>query len=71
MGLPKIITDLRAGILKGGVSEEIIKFFGAVRISFAFYNTIEDAYKAVVAIKDLSNLKKPRKKQSIKNKDKA
>jgi len=48
------VHEARAGLMKLGISDEMMKLPGAVRASFAFYNTIEDAYKAVEAIRDLS-----------------
>jgi len=53
-GIPTIAYEARTALMKIGVSEKILKLPGAVRFSFAFYNTLEDAYKAVVAIRGMS-----------------
>jgi len=55
LGLPKIVHEARTGLMKLGVSGEMLKLPGAVRVSFAFYNNLEDAHRAVVAIRELSN----------------
>ncbi len=54
LGLPNFVPETRAGLMKLGVSNGVLKTYGAVRVSFAFYNTMEDAYKAVMAIKEIS-----------------
>jgi selenocysteine lyase/cysteine desulfurase len=48
--------------MKLGVNEKMLKPFGAVRASFAFYNTLEDAYHTVAVIQELSKIKISRKK---------
>ena len=42
------------GSIKNDLSKGTLKPVGAVRASFAFYNTLEDAQKAVVAIKEIA-----------------
>jgi cysteine desulfurase/selenocysteine lyase len=54
LGLPNWVPETRAGLMKLGVSERMLKPYGAVRTSFAFYNTLEDAYKTVMAIKEIA-----------------
>ena len=54
LGLPKAVNEGRAFLMKAGASENMIKLPGAVRASFAFYNNLEDAYKAVCAIRDIA-----------------
>src|SRR5512136_129133 len=65
IGLPRVVLELRTGLMKLGVNEKILKPFGADRVSFAFYNTLEDAYDTIVAIRELSKIKIIRKKQSV------
>jgi cysteine desulfurase / selenocysteine lyase len=54
IGLPSIAHEARTGLMKLGVSGEMIKLPGAVRAAFAYYNNLEDAYKAVRAIDEIS-----------------
>lgn len=54
LGLPSFIHEGRTALMKVGISEDLIKLPGAVRASFAFYNNLEDAYKTVNAIRDIS-----------------
>jgi cysteine desulfurase/selenocysteine lyase len=64
IGLPEVILEIRTGLMKLGVNEKMLKPFGAVRASFAFYNTLEDAYNTIAAIREISTIKIRRKKQS-------
>ncbi len=54
MGIPKVIHEGRTLGVKCGISDEMLKLPGAVRASFAFYNNMTDAYKCVMAIKELA-----------------
>lgn len=54
LGIPKILNDARAGLMKIGVSAELMKLPGAVRASFAFYNTPEEAYTALTKIEKIA-----------------
>ena len=64
IGLPRVVLEIRTGLMKLGVNEKMLKPFGAVRASFAFYNTLEDAYDTINAIRELSKIKISRKEQS-------
>jgi cysteine desulfurase/selenocysteine lyase len=65
IGLPRVVLEIRTGLMKLGVNEKMLKPFGAVRASFAFYNTLEDAYETIAALRELSKIKISRKKQSL------
>jgi cysteine desulfurase/selenocysteine lyase len=55
LGAPRILQEFRTLAMKGGVIPKgLLMIPGAVRASFAFYNTLEDAYKAVIAINAIS-----------------
>lgn len=55
MGAPKMAQEVRTMFGKLGFSKDFLMIPGAVRVSFAFYNTLDDAYKAVVAIRELAH----------------
>ncbi|WP_455369602.1 aminotransferase class V-fold PLP-dependent enzyme, partial [[Eubacterium] cellulosolvens] len=54
LGLPRAVNEGRTVLMKMGASKNVVKLPGAVRASFAFYNNLEDAYKAVCAIRDIA-----------------
>jgi len=54
LGAPRLVHEIRTGLMKLGAPKGPLMIPGAVRASFAFYNTLEDAYKAVVAIKEIT-----------------
>lgn len=55
LGLPRIINELRSLLMMAGAPKDLVKLPGAVRASFAFYNNLEDAYKAVCAIRKIAS----------------
>ena len=54
VGLPRWVHEVRTGMMKLGLSADMLKLPGAVRASFSFYNNLEDAHKAVSAIREIS-----------------
>ncbi|MCX6707069.1 MAG: aminotransferase class V-fold PLP-dependent enzyme, partial [Candidatus Woesearchaeota archaeon] len=54
LNAPRIAHEIRTLLGKAGVKKDLLMLPGAVRASFAFYNNLDDAYKAVVAIKEIS-----------------
>jgi cysteine desulfurase/selenocysteine lyase len=54
LGLSSLTHECRTAAMKLGVSEDMLKLPGAVRVSFAPYNDLQDAYKAVTAIREIS-----------------
>lgn len=52
IGLPRIIHEGRTLLLNMGISDEMLKLPGTVRVSFAFYNTIEEAHQTINAIRE-------------------
>jgi cysteine desulfurase/selenocysteine lyase len=55
LGLPGPAFEARAAMRKAGVPNEVIKFLGAVRASFALYNGLEDAHRAITAIREIAS----------------
>jgi cysteine desulfurase/selenocysteine lyase len=55
-GVPKFAHEARTGLVKLGVSKEVFKVPGAVRASFAFYNNLSDAHRAVVAVREVADV---------------
>ena len=55
LGAPTIVNDMRVWLMGIGFPKGLLLLPGAVRTSFGFYNTLEDAYKTVVAIRELSD----------------
>lgn len=53
-GLPSIGQDARAAIMKLGISDNVLKLPGAVRITPAFYNSLDDIERTVKAIKEIA-----------------
>ncbi|TAL47310.1 aminotransferase class V-fold PLP-dependent enzyme, partial [archaeon] len=53
LGVPITDFEKKAADMRG-VPDGLIKLPGAVRFSFAFYNSLEDAYQAVEAVKDIA-----------------
>jgi cysteine desulfurase/selenocysteine lyase len=56
IGLPRWGHEGRALARKAGVSDELYKFLGAVRVSFAFYNDLGDAQRAIRAIEEVASM---------------
>jgi cysteine desulfurase/selenocysteine lyase len=54
LNAPRIAHEIRTLLGKAGVKKDLLMLPGAVRASFAFYNNLDDAYKAVSAIKEIS-----------------
>ncbi|MFA6888368.1 MAG: aminotransferase class V-fold PLP-dependent enzyme [Candidatus Woesearchaeota archaeon] len=54
IGLPDWGIELRTLMRKAGIQRETLQYPGAVRASFAFYNDLMDAYKAVQAIREIA-----------------
>jgi len=54
LGAPRLVHEIRTGLLNVGFPKGPLMIPGAVRASFAFYNTMEEAYKAVVAIRAIT-----------------
>ncbi len=54
VGLPKTFLEYRTKLMELGVSKKMMKTFGAVRVSFAFYNTKEEVTRALQAIKKIA-----------------
>ena len=53
---PGFVHEFRTLAMKGRlVPENILMIPGAIRASFAFYNTLGDAYKAIIAICEIIN----------------
>lgn len=57
LGAPGLVHEIRTGLLDVGFPKGPLMIPGAVRASFAFYNTVEDVYKAVVAIREITENK--------------
>jgi len=58
LGAPRLIHQLRTTLMNIGFPERPLMVPGAVRVSFAFYNTLEDAYKAVKAVDEITKINK-------------
>ena len=53
LGAPAIVHEARTAMMKLGLFENLLMLPGAVRVSFAFYNTIDEAHMAVEAIGEI------------------
>jgi len=53
LGAPDIMHEIRTGMMKLGLFKDLLMLPGAVRTSFAFYNTIDEAYKTAQAIREI------------------
>lgn len=58
LGAPKLVHETRTLLMKLGAPKGPLMIPGAVRVSFAFYNTLGDAYKAVKAIYNITKSKR-------------
>lgn len=58
LGAPQSVQGIRTLLLKLGFPKGPLMIPGAVRASFAFYNTLGDAYSAVNAIEEITNKRK-------------
>jgi cysteine desulfurase/selenocysteine lyase len=54
IGLPKVLHEARAAFMSVESLKDLITTIGAVRVSFGFYNSMEDAFKALRAIKEIA-----------------
>lgn len=51
LGAPEIVHEIRTSMMKLGVFSDLMLIPGAVRISFAFYNNVDEVYKTVETIR--------------------
>jgi len=54
MGVPEGLFEARGQVMRIGLSENLLSLPGAVRASFAFYNTLNEAYRTVQAVREIA-----------------
>lgn len=58
LGAPNFVHELRTGMMKLGLFKDLLMLPGAVRASFAFYNTREEVCKTASALREILGIDK-------------